>query len=629
MNGKQAAILIVDDIAANRDILTRRFERRGFTVTGAESGRRALELIDNQAFDLVLLDIEMPELSGLEVLKRIRDQHSPVSLPVIMVTGKSHSEDIAEALSAGANDYVTKPVDFVVAFARTNAQLALKRAEEAARMANESLRQMNENLEQRVTARTTELELANRRLQDEIAERERSEARSHYIAHHDALTGLPNRVLFQQQLNGALGDIDRNGGSLAILFLDLDGFKNINDTLGHSVGDGLLKCIAMRLGDCLRDRDVIARLGGDEFAIVQTGREQPEGAAALASRLTQVIDEPCFVDGHRLVVGASIGIAVTDCGDDSAEALVRSADLAMYQAKSDGRGVYRFFEPEMDTNAQKRLLLELQLRRALQEDQFELYYQPLFNLTQNRIQGFEALLRWHHPDRGLIYPGEFIPLAEEVGLIVPLGQWVLRQACADAVKWPNNISVAVNVSAVQFRFSGLADTVMDALAASGLPASRLEIEVTESVLLEKTDANLSVLRKLQGLGVRISLDDFGTGYSSLSYLSSFRFDKIKVDQSFVRGLLTEAESSTIVRAIADIGVSFGIMTSAEGVETVEQLSCLKQEGYAEVQGFLLGMPCPATEIPLQMSENARAKRAIMVGEAAGQNRRSGLLIARA
>jgi diguanylate cyclase (GGDEF)-like protein len=626
MTWKEATILIVDDIAANRDILARRFARRGFKVTEAESGRRALELIDNQTFDLVFLDIEMPEMSGLEVLKRIRERNSPVSLPVIMVTGKSHSNVVAEAFAQGANDYVTKPVDFVVAFARTSAQLALKKAEEVVVRANESLRQMNENLEQRVVARTTELVLANQRLRTEVEERERSEAKSHHIAHHDALTGLANRALFQQQLNGALGDVGRNGGSLAILFLDLDGFKNINDTLGHSIGDSFLKSIAERLRGCLREHDIIARLGGDEFAIVQTAREQPAAAAALANRLIEAINEPCLINGNQLVAGVSIGIAISHSGKDCAEALVRSADLAMYRAKSDGRGVYRFFEPEMDTSAQNRRLMEIQLRQAVQEDQFELYYQPLFDLTQNRILGFEALLRWHHPDRGLVLPTEFISLAEEVGLIIPLGRWILRQACAEAAKWPADISVAVNVSAVQFRFNGLLESVLDALAASSLPARRLELEITESVLLEKTESNLNVLKKLQGLGVRISLDDFGTGYSSLSYLRSFCFDKIKVDQSFVNGLMKGPDSSPIVRAIADIGFSFGIMTCAEGVETQEQLNCLMQEGYTEVQGFLLGRPIPASEIALRLLENARHGNTALIVDIADADQQSELRI---
>jgi diguanylate cyclase (GGDEF)-like protein len=526
-----------------------------------------------------------------------------------MVTGKSQGEDVAEALAAGANDYVTKPVDFVVALARTNAQLGRKRAEDAVRKANESLRRMNESLEQRVAERTNELERANQDLRNEIAERERSEAETHYIAHHDALTGLGNRVLFRQQLSEALDRVRRSGESLAILFIDLDGFKSINDALGHSIGDALLKTIADRLRECVRDIDVIARLGGDEFAVVHTAKEQPKGAAALASRLIEALGGPCLVDGHQLVVGASIGISVSASDRLDPEVLLRSADLAMYRAKGDGRGVYRFFEPEMDARAQARRMLEIELRRAVRENAFELYYQPLFNLERSWISGFEALLRWRHPERGLVPPSEFIPLAEEIGLIVPLGEWVLRQACMEAASWRGDKTVAVNLSPVQFKSEGLVEAVSRALAQSGLPANRLEVEITESVLLDKTSANIAILNKLRDFGVRISLDDFGTGYSSLSYLRTFRFDKIKVDQSFIRDLATSSDSVTIVRAIADIGVSFGIATTAEGVETEDQLECLRQEGYSEVQGFLFGKPSPASDIRLFIAGGAKPGQA--------------------
>jgi len=601
------AILIVDDILANRRILARRFERHGFQITEADCGVRALELIDQHSFDLVLLDVMMPDIDGLEVLKRIRQRHSSVSLPVIMVTAKSESADVVEALTAGANDYLTKPVDFVVALARANTQLGRKRAEEAIQKANESLRQMNENLERRVSERTADLVQANQHLRSEIAERERSQAETHYIAHHDALTGLGNRVLFRQQLQQVLGRVGRSGETLAVLFVDLDGFKTINDTLGHSIGDALLKCIAVRLRECLRDTDVIARLGGDEFAVVHIGADQPKGAAALAGRLIEVIGRPCFVDGHQLVVGASIGIAVTPPAELDQEQLLRSADLAMYRAKADGRGVYRFFEPEMDARAQARRLMELDLRRAMDENEFELYYQPLIDLERDRVSGLEALLRWRHPIRGFVLPSEFIPLAEEIGLIIPLGEWVLRQACAQAAAWPEDISVAVNLSPVQFKYDGLLDSILDALAASGLPASRLELEITESVLLDKTEANVTILNQLRDRGVRISLDDFGTGYSSLTYLRTFRFDKIKIDQSFIHDLSEKGDSLAIVRAIADIGFSFGITTTAEGVETEEQLRCLRHEGYSEVQGFLFGQPSPAFEVPLLLARCAKAK----------------------
>jgi diguanylate cyclase (GGDEF)-like protein len=596
MFGHKPTILVVDDEVMNRDILKRRFERHGFEIVEASGGHQAIALAQERTFDLVLLDVTMPDINGLEVLKRIRQNPSTATLPVIMVTGKSEGSHVAEAFAAGANDYVTKPVDLVVALARINAQLRLRQAEKAARDANDSLRQMNEVLEQRVLERTSELVSTNERLRNEIAERERSEAQNYYIAHHDALTGLGNRVLFRQQLNEALERVQRHGESLAVLFIDLDGFKSINDSLGHSIGDELLKCIGDRLRENVCETDIIARLGGDEFAVVQTAKSQPQGAAALASRLIDVISKPWLVEGHQLLAGASIGVAVSTPGPLDPEVLLRSADLAMYRAKSDGRGIYRFFEPDMDARVQARRLLELELRRALHDKTFELHYQPIFNLERRQISGLEALLRWKHPWRGLVAPSEFIPLAEEIGLIVPLGEWVLREACAEASSWPEDMFVSVNLSPVQFKYEGLPKAVADALAAAGLPANRLELEITESVLLDKSNTNLATLNQLRDLGVRVSLDDFGTGYSGLSYLRTFRFDKIKVDQSFVRDLSQRGDSLAIIRAIADIGLSFGIATIAEGVETEEQMRRLREEGYSELQGYLFGKPGPASEI---------------------------------
>jgi diguanylate cyclase (GGDEF)-like protein len=588
-------LLIVDDTAENRAVLARRFQRRGFVVTEAEGGYRALEQIAQQSFDLVLLDVMMPDLDGIEVLRRIRERHSPVSLPVVMVTAKTQSEDVVQALANGANDYLTKPVDFAVALARANTQIGRKRAEEEVFKANSALRRANEDLERRVAERTAELIETNQQLKTEIAQRERSEAKIQYLAHHDALTGLPNRLLLREQLEEALASVSREGETLAVLFLDLDGFKSVNDTLGHSVGDALLRCIADRLRNALKETDHIARLGGDEFAIIQLSEEQPRGASALASRLIDLISAPCVVDGHHLVIGASIGI-VAGGPDFDPDQLLKNADLAMYRAKADGRGRYRFFEPEMDARAQARRALELELRGALVQGAFELYYQPLVALQSKRVSTFEALLRWKHPQRGFISPAEFIPVAEEIGLIVPLGEWALRQACTEASTWPTDIRVAVNLSPVQFKSGGLVRAVITALGASGLSASRLELEITESVLLEKTDTNLGTLRQLHDLGVRISLDDFGTGYSSLSYLRSFHFDKIKIDQSFIQDLAQGHDSRAIVRAIAGLGSSFGMTTTAEGVETEEQLRCLLAEGCTEVQGYLFSPPRPAAEI---------------------------------
>jgi diguanylate cyclase (GGDEF)-like protein len=606
----EPSLLIVDDIAANRAILARRFERRGFRVTEADCALQALELIQQQSFDLVLLDVMMPDLNGIEVLKRVRQQHSPMSLPVIMVTAKAEGSDIAEALAAGANDYVTKPVDFVAALARVNAQLERKRDKEEIQRANELLLRVNENLEQRVAERTAELVCTNEELKKEIAERERSQAENHYLAHHDPLTGLGNRVLLREQIEEALAQARLTTETMAILFIDLDGFKSINDTLGHSLGDALLKCLADRLKGSLRESDKIARLGGDEFAVIQMAEEQPKGASALASRLIDIIRTPCLVEGHQLMVGASIGIAVASPDKHDPERLLKSADLAMYRAKADGRGTYRFFEPEMDARAQARRLMEVDLRRASIETAFELYYQPIIDLKRNRVTSLEALIRWRHPQRGFIPPEEFIPLAEEIGVIGPLGEWVLRQACVDAVKWPENVRVAVNLSPVQFKHGGLLSAVADALATSGLPASRLDLEITESVLLEKTDVNLATLNQLNDLGVRISMDDFGTGYSSLSYLRSFRFDKIKIDRSFVRDLAKNSDSLAIVRAIADLGTSFGMTIIAEGVETEDQLKHVELEGCTEVQGFLFSAPRPASEIPLIIARLEQPKEVL-------------------
>jgi len=589
-------LLIVDDIGDNRVLLTRRFQRRGFDVVEADSGLRAIELIDTNTFDLVLLDVMMPGIDGIETLRRIRSRISASTLPVIMVTAKSESDNIVDALEIGANDYVTKPVDFAVALARVNVQISRKRAEEQAALANMELRKANEDLESRVEERTRRLVDANQRLKVEIADREESEARSQYLAYHDSLTGLGNRLLFKEQLEQSLKDALGPPHPLAVLFLDLDGFKVVNDTLGHSIGDLLLKSVATKLRDILPQTDRIARLGGDEFAILQISAGQPSSSIALAEKIIEVVGLPCSIEGHDVTVGASVGIAVAHPGEMNSEAFLKSADLAMYSAKSDGRGTYRMFDPEMDAIVQARRILERDMRTALAQDGFKLFYQPLVNLQTRKVTAFEALMRWQHPERGMVPPAEFIPVAEEMGLIVQLGEWALRQACAEAMEWSDGICVSVNLSPLQFSKGNLVSTVMNALASSRLPASRLELEITESVLLEKSERNLAVLNQLRDLGVRISMDDFGTGYSSIGYLRSFPFDKIKIDKSFVRDLLVDEGSLAIVRAIAALGVSFGMITTAEGVETEEQMRCLNLEGCIEVQGYLYSKPVPANEI---------------------------------
>jgi diguanylate cyclase (GGDEF)-like protein/PAS domain S-box-containing protein len=430
----------------------------------------------------------------------------------------------------------------------------------------------------------------------DITERKRAEARLAFMAQHDGLTGLPNRNLLRQQMDDMLLHTRRSAEKLAVLVLGLDNFKAVNDTLGHGVGDKLLRGVAKRLRSTLREEDALARLNSDEFAILQSGVTRPEDAVLLAKRLLEAIADPYLLDDHSVVIGASIGIAMSPGDGDESEKLLKSADMALSRAKSDFRGTFSFFEAEMDARAQSRRKIEIGLRDAIQNEQLQPHYQPLVNLSTGRITGLEALVRWPHPERGMISPGEFIPVAEETGLINPLGGLMLRRACMDAALWPDDVRVAVNLSPLQFRTGNLLASVMDALKQSGLPARRLELEITETLVLEKSSQVLATLHALRALGVRISMDDFGTGYSSLSYLRSFPFDKIKIDRSFVRDLGSDRDAQAIVRSIISLGMGLGVTITAEGVETESELSCLRAEGCHEGQGFLFSRARPNAEI---------------------------------
>ena len=460
------------------------------------------------------------------------------------------------------------------------------------------------------TERTDELGTvaqALKNLQEQTAERARAEALVSHMAHHDALTMLPNRVRFRENLKQDLLRA-RPEQPIAVLCLDLDDFKAVNDTLGHPVGDALLKSVAQRLLNCVHETDTVARLGGDEFAIVQVAGAQPVAATVLAQQLIETIAAPYEIEGHSVVIGTSAGIALAPNDGSDPDELLKNADMALYRAKAEGRGTYRFFEAKMDADMQARRLLEMDLRGALARSEFEVHYQPLVDLNSARLNGFEALLRWRHPQRGLVSPAEFIPLAEEIGLIGLIGAWVLRQACTDAAGWPGELTVAVNLSPVQFKSKTLTLDVVAALGASGLPSSRLELEITEAVMLHDTETTLATLKELKALGTRISMDDFGTGYSSLSYLRKFPFDKIKIDQSFIRDLASRPESLAIVRAVAGLGSTLGIATTAEGVETMDQLRTVRAEGCTQVQGFLLGKPKPASAIPVLLEAFAEAHK---------------------
>ena len=430
---------------------------------------------------------------------------------------------------------------------------------------------------------------------EDITERQRSERQIAHMARHDALTDLPNRVLLRETLEHELKRVKR-GECLAVLCLDLDQFKSVNDALGHPTGDELLKLVGERLRGCTREPDTVARLGGDEFAIIMTKMEQPTDAAALAKRIRDSIVKPYQIDGHQIVTDISIGISVAPFDAIEADPLLRNADMALYGAKADGRGTYRFFEPVMNTRMKARRELEMDLRKALVGKEFELHYQPLVNLQSNEVNGFEALLRWHHPRRGLVSPADFIPIAEETGLIVPLGEWVLKAACYEAVDWPERIKIAVNLSPAQLNNRNLLTMVKGALAETGMPPHRLQLEITETVLLQNTFATLATLHELRKLGVQVALDDFGTGYSSLSYLRSFPFDKIKIDRSFIQDLSNGAQPVAIVQAVANLAKCLNMTSTAEGVETQQQLELLQSMGCTEMQGYLFSRARPASEI---------------------------------
>jgi diguanylate cyclase (GGDEF)-like protein/PAS domain S-box-containing protein len=434
----------------------------------------------------------------------------------------------------------------------------------------------------------------------DITAQKRAEAQITYMARHDGLTGLANRAVLLEKMEEAVARLKRHGNRFTIFMLDLDLFKMVNDSLGHPVGDELLKLVASRLSECIRETDTVARLGGDEFAILATADDdQREAAIAVASRLLEAVAAPYDLDGHQLNIGTSIGIAVAPEHGTEVDQLLKNADLALYKAKSEGRDAYRFFEDAMGVAASTRRAHQIELRNALANDEFELHYHPIVDIRTGETASIEALIRWRHPQRGMIAPADFIPLAEETGLINPIGDWVLRKACSDAVRWPSHIKVGVNLSVVQFRKACPLDNFCKALDESGLPPERLELEITESVLLQNNVEHVETLHQLRLRGISIVLDDFGTGYSSLSYLRMFPFDKIKIDRSFVHELARNADCAAIVSAVAGLGASLHIGTVAEGIETGDQLLLVHAAGCTHAQGYLFGLPCPAAELTFE------------------------------
>jgi diguanylate cyclase (GGDEF)-like protein/PAS domain S-box-containing protein len=693
------SLLIVDDDDANRDLMLRRLSKHPFNTSHADSGRNALEWIDTHRVDLVLLDIEMPSMSGLEVLQSLRKKYDPAQLPIIMVTGKTDSEDVVLALAAGANDYVTKPIDFPVVLARIQTQLSRKQAEEALRESEEryalAARGANDGLwdwdlisnRAYFSARWKSMlgweehEVGDcpdewfRRIHPDDVDRVRADITAHLeeqtphyedeyrVLHRDGnylwmlgrglavrdsngkayrmagsqtditrgkvvdvLTGLPNRVLFMDRLSRLFDRARRwKDKTFALIFLDLDSFKLINDSLGHMIGDQLLVAIAGRLEATVRSSDsisrfgrnhTIARLGGDEFTILLEEISGALDATRVAERIARDLAAPFAVNGQELFPSASIGIAIYNPAYQKPEELLRDADTAMYSAKAVGKGRYEIFDANMRANTIARLQLETELRRAIERREFEVYYQVIVSLETGKILGFEALARWKSATRGLVPPAKFISTAEETGLIVPLGQWVLETACQQMRIWQARFAddpprmISVNLSARHFLQSDLLEHCRTILYETQLSHSSLNLEVTESAMMPDPEAAIALMLQLKDLGINIALDDFGTGYSSLSYLHRFPLDSLKIDQSFVSRMMEDDE---IVRTIITLGRNLGLKMVAEGVETEEQIAKLRDFGCEFAQGYYFSVPVNAQEATDLLAAKQHASTLIKAG----------------
>jgi diguanylate cyclase (GGDEF)-like protein len=583
--GRLGRILLVDDQAQNRDMLGRRLERRGYEVILRESAVGIEDCIAAEDIELVLLDWMMPERTGLDALKGIRERYDAEHVPVIVVTALDDGDIVSTALEAGANDYIPKPIDLRVLTARVKAQLDRRQAVLA-------LDAIRDNLERTVQERTQDLVSANQTLSAEISEREAAEARAQSLARHDPLTGLANRRHFLEELERRLGLVAENNDGFALMFIDLDRFKPINDVHGHAIGDQLLQVIATRLSGCLRNDSFAARLGGDEFAVLLEDASDRESIAAAARRILNELSAPILVNGLKLTVGASIGIAIcpTD-GRDAADILQRG-DAAMLRAKED-RGAFVFFDSTLDEQLKSKASLEAELRAAIPAGDIVPYYQPVVRLDSGALAGFEVLARWPHAERGMISPVEFIPVAEEAGLVDSMFWALLAQACRKSLDAPGDFTLAVNISPSQVRDQWFPEKVLRTLKETGFPAQRLEIEVTESAMIGDVGRAKTSLLSLKNQGVKIALDDFGTGYSSLALLRALPIDKLKIDRSFVSSLTSDRENETIVGALIGLGRALGLQVTAEGVEDAATAARLTEMGCDLVQGYLYGAAAPA------------------------------------
>jgi diguanylate cyclase (GGDEF)-like protein len=598
-------ILAVDDTPANLRLLMHMLSAHGYIVHPASSGESALRFLETTLPDIILLDVIMPDMNGYQLCETLKADERTRDIPVIFVSSADQGLDKMKAFASGGVDYIVRPLQTEEVLARIRTHLSLRNLQKR-------LEELVQDRTAELTKRTAELIEANARLQEENAERKQAEERIRYMAHYDALTGLPNRVLLQDRIEQAIAHAQRSLTQVGVLFIDLDYFKHINDSLGHQVGDRLLQMVGERLHHCMRRGDSVARLGGDEFVLSLPSLNGENDVERVAQKVLDALDKAFLVDGHELHVAGSIGISLYPHDGTDVDTLMRAADTAMYHAKERGRGNYQLFTPELNKAAQHRLEMRNRLRRALAQDEFILYYQPQVDLETGTIFSAEALLRCPQPgEKAPPSSSEYIAVAEETGLILPIGEWVLRQACRQLRLWRDaghvDFRLAVNLSSRQFSQPNFVETIKATLDDFGLPADALDLEITESLLLQRNENNVAMLNRLSDMGVQLSIDDFGTGYSSLAYLQRFPVHALKIDRSFVHGIGHNPSNTALVTAVIALAQSLHLKTLAEGVETAQQVHFLKSHGCLAAQGFYYSEAVPPdsfTELLRKQSASA-------------------------
>jgi len=599
ISDQQISILVVDDIADNLQILAKTLTNQGYQVRCAKNGSMALRGASKILPDLILLDIKMPDLDGYEVCQQLKAKKETCDIPVIFLSALDDVLDKVKAFEVGGVDYISKPIQVKEVLVRVKNQISLQ-------LAKAKISELNQDLEKKVYQRTIKLKTVVQKLRQEINERRRVQQQLVHDALHDSLTGLPNRALLMERIDFAIAHAKRNQNyRYGLLFIDLDRFKVINDSLGHLIGDQLLIAVSNLLQECVRENDLVARLGGDEFVILLDGIESIQDVTSIGERIQQELRSPFELEDQQIFTSASIGIVFSSHEYSNPADLMRDADIAMYRSKDEGKSRYTIFDQKMYDETLKSVELENSLRFALQRGELAMHYQPIISVDDNNLVGFEALIRWHHPERGLISPVEFIPIAEDTGLIVEIGEWLLREACQQLQAWRkqfafipkiNSLKMSINLAIQQLQEPDFIDKLDQILLETKLDGSSLRLEITESVLIEPEGNIQNTLRKIKNRNIKLSIDDFGTGYSSLSYLRRFPIDNLKIDRSFIHQMNFDSENFEIVRLIITLAKTLGMKTISEGVETSLQLNQLKGLGCEFAQGYLFSVPLAPKEI---------------------------------